>query len=113
MSLQKPETWYEKYSHEKPPHGVKCPNHGCEEHFVWGWCTDELRNPKTGKFAPSTYIELGEDSLQIWKCPKCGVVLAIGVDDEFGLIIYNHPDWLDKEGKPIDWEQDENAYPGD
>lgn len=107
--------WYDTYDRtNNPPPGVKCPNRSCDERFVWGWCTDELRNPKTGEFAPSQGIELSEDSrIQIWRCPKCGVVLAIMVDDKFGGYVYNHPDWLDEEGKPIDWEQDENAYPGD
>jgi hypothetical protein len=85
---------------------------------------DEYRDPKTGHFCPSLEVAIdelgdvlqgkeagrndkGDIRLSLWRC-YCGRVISVMVNDDWGLMPYSCPEW---EG--VDWEDEDNSYPGD
>lgn len=76
-----------------------CPK--CNANIQWSWEQDCYVADST-TYATETMANVPSDvaiEINIQKCPNCGKILGIGVMDDDGSTLYNHPEF-----GMVDWQ---------
>jgi len=81
---------------------AKCP--GCGEVIKFDWCHDDFRH-SDGSFLNATSGTIDNDSVATNHSCKCGVWVAVSVENELGNTYFDNPHWVE-----VDWEDTENMW---